>query len=70
MSALDVASDEDLEARLRVELNGRADWDKDAAFLRVCVGVSRFISCAVWMMVVGCWELGVRVCRFGLLFRT
>ena len=47
MSALDVADDEDWEGRLRVEPNGRVDWDKEAAFLRVCVDVSCFMSCVV-----------------------
>jgi hypothetical protein len=46
MSALDVADDEDWEG-LRVEPNGRVDWDKEAAFLRVCVDVSCFMSCVV-----------------------
>ena len=52
MSALDVADDEDLEGRLPVEPNGRVDWDKEAAFLRVCVDVSCFTSCMVcgWLL--------------------
>jgi hypothetical protein len=55
MSALDVAEDEDLEGQLRVEPNGSVGWDKEAAFLRVCVDVSCFMSCVVLMMVVGRW---------------
>ena len=49
MSALDVVDDESLEGRLRVEPNGRVDWNKEAVFLGVRVDVSCFMPCVVWM---------------------
>ena len=46
ISALDVAGDENLEGRLRVDTNEGLDWeDEDASRLRIFADVSCFI---VW----------------------